>query len=225
MAGCRAGAPAIGFAPPGTDLTKVQSEFPLTSAERSALTPETLRKLDQDQLDQIYARLTSVQIPDGPFRGDLFFPRGQIAGKSMKDLDLSLPAHLADLAAMPIEQLGRALWKGKVFFRSQGTLRNRIEDLAILKPIIKDTGTIPKLTFDGATTWLLFPAAVSCGDSLLDTTRHSIVIDYSQGPQSTAIEGFRMRWQAPRDWISATRFGRCAPACISGAHTSGRSSG
>ena len=69
---------------------------------------------------------------------------------------------------MRVENLGKALWRGKVFFRSQGVLRNRIEDIAILKPLIKDSESIPKLTFDGATTWLLFPAKLSCGESKFD---------------------------------------------------------
>jgi hypothetical protein len=86
-----------------------------------------------------------------------------------------LPAHVAALQA---EDLGRMFWKGKVFFGSQGILRNRIDDLLVLRPIIKDDEKIPKLTFDGETTWLLFPAALSCGTGRLDQTRRSIVIDY-----------------------------------------------
>ena len=72
---------------------------------------------------------------------------------------------------MRAEDLGRAFWRGKVFFRSQGILRNRIEDLLLLRPIIKDSDNIPKLTFDGETTWLLFPAQLSCGTSRFDPTR------------------------------------------------------
>ena len=95
---------------------------------------------------------------------------------------------VAELATMRVENLGKALWRGKVFFRSQGVLRNRIEDIAILKPLIKDSESIPKLTFDGATTWLLFPAKLSCGESQFDPAHKSIVIDYSVG---STIEGYR----------------------------------
>jgi hypothetical protein len=188
LAACRsAGTPPIRFAPPGTDVTTLRSQYALTDAERRALTPENLRQLTQAQVDQIYTRLASGPIPDGPFRGDLFFPRDKDHHARVGDLANPLPA-LGSVAAMQAEDLGRVLWKGKVFFRSQSILRNRIEDLAILKPLIPDAGTIPKLTFDGATTWLLFPAAVSCGDSRFDATRRSIVIDYTKGPQ---IEGYR----------------------------------
>jgi hypothetical protein len=188
VCGCRSAAPVIRFAPPGTDLARLRHEYPLTNAERLALTQTNVRALTQDQIDQIYARLTAGPMPDGPYRGDLFFPRDRDGHARVRDLPDPAPTLLAHVAALRIERLGRALWKGKVFFRSQGILRNRIEDLAILKPIIRESGTIPKLTFDGQTTWLLFPARVSCGESRLDPTRPSVVMDYSKGPE---IEGYR----------------------------------
>lgn len=189
VSACRSAAPSIlRFAPPGTDFTRLRTEYPLSNAERLALTPKNFRTLTQDQVDQIYARLTTGPVPDGPFRGDLFFPRDRSGRAHVRDLPDPAPGLLAHVAALRIERLGRALWKGKVFFRSEQILRNRIENLAILKPIIRDSSTIPKLTFDGQTTWLLFPARVSCGESLLDPMRPSIVIDYSRGPE---IEGYR----------------------------------
>ena len=185
---CHRPPPSIRFAPEGTDGDRLRSAFALTDAERNTLTPDSLRRLSQVQIDQIYARLSTGPIPDGPFRGDLFFPRGAPRHARLGDLSPALPAQFAALAAMPVEQLGRAFWKGKAFFKAEGILRNRIEDLAILKPLIKDSSSIPKLTFDGQTTWLLFPAQVSCGSSLLEPARRAIVIDYSKGPQ---IAGYR----------------------------------
>jgi hypothetical protein len=188
---CRTAAPAIRFAPPGTDLARLRSDFPLSDAERLLLTPENLKGLTQDQVDQIYARLSPGPIPDGPFRGDLFFPRDGDRNARVGQLaDLGAPALplLAHAGALRAEQLGRLLWKGKVFFRSPGIVRNRIEDVAVLKLIISDPETIPKLTFDGQTTWLLFPAQLSCGASRFDPAGHSITIDYSRGP---TIEGYR----------------------------------
>jgi hypothetical protein len=185
---CHTAIPSIRFAPPGTDVTRLRSEYALTDAERLALTPGNIRELTQEQVDQIYNRLSPGPIPDGPFRGDLFFPRDANPDTRLSDTISPVPTLLSDVAARPIEGLGRALWKGKVFFRSQGILRNRIEDLAILKPVIKDTSSIPRLTFDGQTTWLLFPAIVSCGDSRLDPTRRSIVVDYARGSE---VEGYR----------------------------------
>ena len=40
------------------------------------VTPAYLAGLDQEQVDQIYARLTAGPIPDGPYDGSLFFPQG-----------------------------------------------------------------------------------------------------------------------------------------------------
>ena len=188
MAGCGAEPPRIRFAPEGTDVARLRSEFPLSEEERRALTPESVKRLTQAQLDQIYLRLESGPIPDGPFRGDLFFPRGARTDVRLGELNGVPRDSLAELAVMRVERLGRVFWRGKVFFRSQGVLRNRIEDLLILRGLIPDSHTIPKLTFDDQTTWLLFPAELSCGDSRLDATRKSIVIDYAKGP---TLPGYR----------------------------------
>jgi hypothetical protein len=188
LGSCRTAAPAIRFAPPGTDAARLRSEYPLTDAERRALTQDSFRRLTQEQVDQIYKRLASGRMPDGPFRGDLFFPRDRDGHARIRDLTEPTVPLAAHIAALRAEHLGRVLWKGKVFFRSQGILRNRVEDLLILRPIINDSDTIPKLTFDGETTWLLFPAALSCGTSRFDTTRPSVLIDYARGPK---IEGYR----------------------------------
>jgi hypothetical protein len=42
----------------------------------------------------------------------------------------------------------------------------------VLTPIIRDFDTIPKLTFGGETADVLFPAKVSCVQSLLDRGNH-----------------------------------------------------
>lgn len=169
-------------------MAQLRSQYALTEAERLALTPDTVRSLTQDQVDQIYARLSAGPIPDGPFRGDLFFPRDRDGRARIRDLSDAAPNVLGPIAALPAERLGRAFWRGKVFFRSEGIVRNRIEDLLILRPIISDSETIPKLSFDGQTTWLLFPARLSCSDSRFDPTHRSIVVDYAQTEQ---IEGYR----------------------------------
>jgi hypothetical protein len=188
-AACRTAAPRIGFAPPGTDPERLRSEFALTDAERLALTPEGFRALTQEQVDQIYHRLSSGTIPDGPFRGDLFFPRDRDGNARIGDLaDPTAVPLLANLGALKAEHLGRALWRGKVLFRPQGLVRNRIEDLALLEPVFKDAKSIPKLTFDGATTWLLFPATLACGASRLAPARASVLIDYAR---TAELDGYR----------------------------------
>jgi hypothetical protein len=185
---CRHHVPPIRFAPQGTDGDQLRTSFPLSDAERNSLTPDVLKEFTQAQLDQIYQRLSPGAIPDGPFRGDLFFPRGASRHQRIGDVAPSLPTRLSALKVLPLERLGRVFWKGKVFFKSEGILRNRVEELVLLKGLIEDDASIPKLTFDGETTWLLFPAQLSCGPSILEPARRSIVIDYSKGPQ---LAGYR----------------------------------
>jgi hypothetical protein len=188
LGSCRPALPNIRFAPSGTAREQLRRDFALTDAERMALTPQSLRALTQAQVDEIYLRLSSGPIPDGPFRGDLFFPRDVDGHARLRDVASPVPGALGHVAALRLEHLGRMLWRGKAFFRSQGILRNRIEDLAILKPIIADANGIERLTFDGQTTWLLFPAKLSCGESRLDPSARSTVIDYSRGAE---VEGYR----------------------------------
>jgi hypothetical protein len=186
---CRATAPSfVRFAPAGTDVTRLRSEFALTDAERGALTPDNLKSFTQEQVDQIYVRLTPGPLPDGPFRGDLFFPRDRDGNAHIADLPEPAPKRLSHVATLKAERLGRMLWRGKMFFRSEGVVRNRIEDLGVLRAFVPEASTIPKLTFDGATTFLLFPARLSCGKSRLDPAHPSVVIDYSEGP---TIQGYR----------------------------------
>jgi len=187
----------IKFVPYGTgyatkpDLAEVEHQYPLTPTDLQTLTPALLAKLDQEQVDQIYARLTAGPIPDGAFDGDLFFPKGTSGERRLTEIVGGLPGLVAELKATKLEVLGRSLWKGKVFYRQEGVLRNRIEDTALLKPLIQgDLNTIPKITVNGKDAWLLFPAKLYCGQSLLDARRESIIIDYAH---SEDIPGYRER--------------------------------
>ena len=183
-------APAIKFANFGQeyaakpDFAQVEHEFPLLPADLAKITPSNIALLDQEQVDQIYARLTAGPIPDGAFDGTLFFPRGgsgklrlsEIAGGGLRGFAVNLGGAKIDL-------IGETLWKGKVFFRNEMLLRNRIEDLTALKKLglVDDDAANPlkKIGTGGKDTWLLFPAKLYCGQSLLDGRRESIIIDYA----------------------------------------------
>src|SRR5207237_378138 len=52
------------------DLARLEHELPLGPATLARVTPASLKALDQEQLNQRYARLTAGPIPDGPFGGD-----------------------------------------------------------------------------------------------------------------------------------------------------------
>jgi hypothetical protein len=177
--------PEIGFAPAGDayeqkpDFARVEHELPLKPAELAKLTPQNIVNYSQEQLDQIYARLTAGPIPDGAFDGDLVFPMGSNGDRRLAEIVGGLPGAAIELKLHRVEELGRVLWKGKVFYRDDLLLRNRIENLAVLKPIVDSPETVRKITVNGKDQWLLFPAKLYCGQSLLDGRRESIIIDYA----------------------------------------------
>ena len=177
----RPGQPAIGFGSDGLDFARVEYEHPLSIAERESLTPEALATYSQEQVDQIYGRLTAGPIPDGSYDGDLFFPRGTDSETRLGEIiGGHLQSRLASLGVRKTEGLGRLLWKGKVFYRDERLLRNRIEDLSVLTPVLGgNTDGIQKHSVDGRETFLLFPARLYCGQSLVDGRRESIIIDYA----------------------------------------------
>ncbi len=172
------------------DFAALEHDVPLSRADRAKLTPENLKALSQEEIDQIYARLTAGPIPDGVLRGDLFFEKGVdgLRTRLAEILDGGLGAG-ADAKIAALEKVGKSLWKGKRFYRDERVLRNVIEDFVPLKPMIDDlskveTVEIPRqgllsLISPRTTAWLLFPAKLYCGQSLLDGRRESIIIDYA----------------------------------------------
>ena len=197
--------PDISFAESGEayqskmDFAQLEYELPLSNEDLLKITPENIAVLSQEQVDQIYARLKAGPIPDGAFDGGLFFPKGSSGSARLVEIakgeDDGLKVKLQGLAAKfkvkKLEVLGKTLWKGKVFYRDQRVLRNRIEDLAILKPLVDgNLLDIPKIEVDHKDAWLMFPAKLYCGQSLLDGRRESIIIDYAFTDE---IEGYRER--------------------------------
>ncbi len=178
------------------DFANLEYEHPLADtrearADLARITPDYLEGLDQEQVDQIYARLSAGSIPDGAFDGDLFFPRGS-SGKSRKaEIVGGLKGLIVSYKSKKLESLGGILWKGKVFYRDERVLRNRIEDLVVLAPLIDGSVTdIPKIDVDQKDAWLMFPAKLFCGQSLLDGRRESVIIDYAYTDE---IDGYRER--------------------------------
>ena len=166
------------------DFAQVEQEFPLTAADLAKITPQNIGLLDQEQIDQIYARLTAGPIPDGAFDGTMFFPRGQSGKLRLSEIaGGGLRGFAVNLAGAKVDLMGETLWKGKVFFRNDRVLRNRIEDLSALKKLglVEEDAANPLQTIKvgGKEQWLLFPAKLHCGQSLLDGRRESIIIDYA----------------------------------------------
>jgi hypothetical protein len=180
------------------DFAWLEHDFPLFRADRQRLTPANLRPLSQEEVDQIYGRLTAGPIPDGPYRGDLFLARGDSLRPRLEEILGGIGGRIAGAKIELLEHVGRSLWKGKLFDREQLVLRNFIEDFKPLAPLINDPSTlmtaqVPRGGLLGhilptTSVWLLFPAKLYCGQSLIDSRRESIIIDYLFGDE---IEGYR----------------------------------
>jgi hypothetical protein len=196
------------------DMARVEAEFPLTREHLMRITPENVLNLTQEELDQLYGRLTAGPIPDGQHAGSLLFPRGDRItpevglSSRLQQILGGVPGRIAGGGIEFLEEIGRDLWKGKVFFRSEGILRNMIDDTLGIRLITEGdhntvmTTPVPREGRLGNvfrnTVWLLFPAKVYCGQSLLDGRRESIVVDYNYsdeiaryraGPDSLAGRG------------------------------------
>jgi hypothetical protein len=146
------------------------------------LTPQNIQKFNQEQVDQIYARLTAGPIPDGSHDGNLFFPKGDTGKLRIAEILGGVKGFAAGLEVEKLTLLGRALWKGKVFYRDQRVLRNRIDHLELLQdffPNPAEEAQIRTLAANGKTDQLYFPAKLYCGQSLFDSRRESIIIDYA----------------------------------------------
>ncbi len=187
------GKPDIAFAPYGEDyaskpdFAQVEYDHPIPLQALAKVTPKYLAGLNQEELDQLYARLSSGPIPDGPFDGEIVFQRGSSGKLRAAEIIGGLKGLGVNFKGKMLETAGETLWKGKVFYRDQKVLRNRIQDLAVLRPVI-GPGDIPKIDVDGRDAWLLFPAKLYCGQSLIDSRRESIIIDYAF---SDEIRGYR----------------------------------
>lgn len=165
------------------DFARLEHQYPLTRADLLKLTPANVALFDQEQLDQIYARLTAGPIPDGPYKGTFFFSEGGGLKRAPEILG-GLLGKATDVEVEFLERLGGKLWQGKVFYRDKRELRNMISDRISVDWLLKKLGVNekelkPRKTPDGKDAWLLFPAKLYCGQSLLDGRRESIIIDYA----------------------------------------------
>lgn len=177
--------PPIRFAPYGSgyaskpDFDDVEYRFPLSPADRLQITPETLADLDQEQLDQVYARLTAGAMPDGEFEGKVLVPRGTAGDERLARLAGPFGAAALELKGLALTDVTQILWRGKVFDREHRVLRNRIDDPALLRKLAPTGAQAKPVSNHGQASGLLFPAKVYCGQSLLDARRESIIADYA----------------------------------------------
>lgn len=169
------------------DFARVENRYPLNADHRAALTPQNLTTFNQEELDQIYARLSAGPIPDGPYQGTVIFADG--AGlRRLKEILGGVKGFAADLGVDKLEHVAEALWKGKVFYRDQMELRNQITKRRTISRLLDaDLSKMRTANIEGRKVGLLFPAKLYCGQSLLDSRRESVIIDYSF---SDEIDGY-----------------------------------
>ena len=184
--------------------------------ELAKITPENLAALDQEQIDQIYARLTAGPIPDGAFDGRILLPRGMSGKFRVAEIAGGFAGMALHLKGLKVETLGETLWKGKVFFRDERVLRNRIEDLDALQAnSASSKATRSKIAVSGKETWLLFP-----GQALLrpEPARCAARIDHHRlllHRRDSRLPGeARFPRRPARTCACATRSGWYVPASI-----------
>jgi hypothetical protein len=172
------------------DFARLEHEHPLTPGDLKKITFRNLQAADQEQLDQIYSRLTAGTIPHGVYHGEFFFPRGESGHRRISEIiGRDFKGALVGLKIAKLEHLGDAMWKGKVFDQNQRVSRSRMSDLLVLGELVGEgAGVVSTTTINGRQMRLAFPAKVYCGQSLLDGRRESIVLDYAF---SDDIEGYR----------------------------------
>jgi hypothetical protein len=181
------------------DFARVEEEAPLSRADLMKITPENVAVLKPEEIDQIYGRITAGPIPNGPYEGNLFFAKGDNQPNRLEEIIGGIEGRVAKDKIDLLENIGRTLWKGKKFYREDRVLRNFIEDLAPLRALIDNpstlmTATVPRrgilsLIMPTNQVWLLFPAKLYCGQSLLDSRRESVIIDYGYGDEIKGYQG------------------------------------
>lgn len=186
LAGCGGEAPpAIPFAKYSSDyqskpdFAQLEYQHPLSVEDLTKITPENLAVLDQEKLDQIYARLSAGPIPDGAFDGSIILTSGESGKLRAGEIVGGLGGYVLHLKGVAVDKVGESLWQGKVFYRDERVLRNRIEDLKSFEALGLVEGEPQKIKVGRQDAWLLFPAKLYCGQSLIDSRRESIIIDYA----------------------------------------------
>lgn len=161
------------------DFAQLEYQHPLGVEDLAKITPENLAVLDQERLDQIYARLSAGPIPDGAFEGSIILTSGESGKLRAGEIVGGLAGYVLHLKGIAVDKVGENLWQGKVFYRDERVLRNRIEDLKSFEALGLVEGEPQKIKVGRKDAWLLFPAKLYCGQSLIDSRRESIIIDYA----------------------------------------------
>jgi hypothetical protein len=180
------------------DFAQLEYKRPLDRAFLKRISIENILAMDIEMADQLYARLTAGPIPDGVYNGYAKVLEGSPITGMLASLTPEQTQRL--FGNTPAEQVGgmvgtlaNTMWKGKEFFKSQRVLRNVIpknENAAralqlLVKGFNADRLPVHEVTIHGRNekAWKLFPSKLYCGQSLVDSRRESVIIDYAYGDQ------------------------------------------
>jgi hypothetical protein len=129
------------------------------------LTPVEVMQLDQPGLDAVYAAAAPGPIPDGTYVATPFVPRPRASADVTAALIARLPDDASHLPVAQVRAVVVALWRKRVFDRSQHLVRAWL---------------------DGSE--LIYPGRVQCAPSLVDPDGTAILIDYTA---SEHLPGYR----------------------------------
>lgn len=139
----------------------------------------------QERLDRLYACLRAGPIPNGMMNGTVVLAQGgnfDSFGKIAASLGFPVNKDL-------VKKFAETLWQGKHFYKAEGHLLNMM-----------GPNVLPILGHPIAGQ-MRFPAKLFCGQSLLDSRRESIIIDYAFTDDIKEIEG-KPAYDDNIDWIA-----------------------
>ena len=188
------------------DPAWLEKNFPLTNTERQNITAQDLDQMTQEEVDQIYVRSRAGRIVPDSYAGTVMIKDGLLKDGKNTLFKNSRMAAIAERFCRSfgktdlVECLSELAWKGKRIYpvdsNGQYQLRNAISIIAseslkyALMPFTQAASPKNWLLrttelFNGSLKYMLFPAKVYCGQSLLDSRRESIIIDYAWGDEFT----------------------------------------
>ena len=183
------------------DFARVEHEFPLSRADLMKITPENVAALSQEEVDQLYGRLTAGPIPDGPYLGDLFFrarrehcARGwRRSSAGSRDASPSGNIELLESSAAPTLE-----GQGVLPRRAHPAEHDR-ETSSVLRPLVDDPTYGPEHHHparrparpplpNGRRSGCCFRRSSIAGRACSTARRESVIVDYAY---SDEIDGYR----------------------------------
>lgn len=198
-----------------TDFANIdKGDFQVPQALKGAGANVKLMQMSPKQLDELYVQLTSGPIPSGFLGGKATIPPNEMVRKL---LFLEDQPKAAALGLAFLNQLPENLWSGKFFQRE---LDPNTKQPYASKDDPKRVWLLNRINLTGERLVspqqinarnMLFPAKVYCGQSLFDSRRESIVIDYKYGqedfPQylTDAQDPLTKAQRLKLDWVAGPR--------------------